>query len=285
MGAGADEILDLVGQGIPASGRRGRRARSRPTACTRAHIQRGARASPRPRPWARRRAGPSTWPASCRRARRGAASSGCARPTTRPAHRTRPTLWSASSRPPRPWRQSRPSIVVDEAYFEFTGRTVIPWRDAVSEPARGAHGLQGLRPARHPRRLGGRQHGPSSPVSSASARRAASPRSRPHLAARALCAGRTRRCARVAALARRARVARSPGSRQSAGHPYPSVTNFLLVRIGDHERPSGGPWAAAPGLVPRTFAPDSPLGGHLRLTVRSRAENERLLASIATLTG
>jgi histidinol-phosphate/aromatic aminotransferase/cobyric acid decarboxylase-like protein len=35
-------------------------------------------------------------------------------------------------------------------------------------------------------------------------------------------------------------------------------------------------------LVPRTFAPDGPLGGHLRLTVRSREENERLLAAVAT---
>ena len=61
------------------------------------------------------------------------------------------------------------------------------------------------------------------------------------------------------------------------------MTNFLLVRIGSAADAS----AAAEhllhqGLVPRTFAPDGPLGGHLRLTVRSREENERLLAAVAT---
>lgn len=63
--------------------------------------------------------------------------------------------------------------------------------------------------------------------------------------------------------------------------PYLSVTNFLLVRIGTHEEAE----AAAErlldgGIVPRTFGPANPLRGHLRLTVRSRAENERLLQVI-----
>jgi histidinol-phosphate/aromatic aminotransferase/cobyric acid decarboxylase-like protein len=69
----------------------------------------------------------------------------------------------------------------------------------------------------------------------------------------------------------------------TAGWPtYPSVTNFVLVRIGDHEAAE----AAAErllraGLVPRTFGPANPLRGHLRLTVRSRAENDRFLEVIA----
>ena len=61
--------------------------------------------------------------------------------------------------------------------------------------------------------------------------------------------------------------------------PAPSVSNFLLVRIGDHdaaERAADGLLHA--GIVPRTFGPANPLRGHLRLTVRSRPENERLLA-------
>ena len=64
-------------------------------------------------------------------------------------------------------------------------------------------------------------------------------------------------------------------------HPYPSVTNFLLLRIGDHvaaeataERLLQG------GIVTRTFGPANPLRGHLRITVRSRTENERLLEVI-----
>jgi len=56
----------------------------------------------------------------------------------------------------------------------------------------------------------------------------------------------------------------------------------VLVRIGDHAAAE----AAAEnllqhGIVPRTFGPANPLRGHLRLTVRSRAENERLLEVIA----
>src|SRR5439155_25267914 len=74
------------------------------------------------------------------------------------------------------------------------------------------------------------------------------------------------------------------GRLASAGwEPHASVTNFLLVRIGDHAAAE----AAAEhllrhGLVPRTFGPANPLRGHLRLTVRSRAENERLLEVIAS---
>ena len=53
------------------------------------------------------------------------------------------------------------------------------------------------------------------------------------------------------------------------------------MRIGDHAAAE----AAAEkllqhGIVPRTFGPANPLRGHLRLTVRSRAENERLLEVI-----
>jgi histidinol-phosphate/aromatic aminotransferase/cobyric acid decarboxylase-like protein len=57
-----------------------------------------------------------------------------------------------------------------------------------------------------------------------------------------------------------------------------------LVKIGDHdaaERAADGLLHA--GIVPRTFGPANPLRGHLRLTVRSRPENERLLQVIERL--
>jgi len=65
--------------------------------------------------------------------------------------------------------------------------------------------------------------------------------------------------------------------------PYPSVTNFLLVRFGDQ----GAAEAAEEhllrrGIVPRTFGPGHPLRGHLRFTVRDRAQDERLVAALAT---
>ena len=58
----------------------------------------------------------------------------------------------------------------------------------------------------------------------------------------------------------------------------PSVTNFVLVDLGSPE----GAAATAEGLlrhglVPRTFPAGHPLAGHLRLTVRAPEENDRLI--------
>jgi histidinol-phosphate aminotransferase len=64
-----------------------------------------------------------------------------------------------------------------------------------------------------------------------------------------------------------------------------SVTNFLLVDFGSVERSA----AAAEGLlrhglVPRTFGPAHPLADHLRLTVRDAHENDRLIEAAAAVT-
>jgi histidinol-phosphate/aromatic aminotransferase/cobyric acid decarboxylase-like protein len=71
----------------------------------------------------------------------------------------------------------------------------------------------------------------------------------------------------------------------SLGAPAsPSVTNFLLVGLGDRDRAA----AAADrllgrGLVPRTFGRAHPLADHVRFTVRSPAEDDRLLAALAEI--
>ena len=60
----------------------------------------------------------------------------------------------------------------------------------------------------------------------------------------------------------------------------PSVTNFLLVGLGSPEH--AGVVAEGllrHGLVPRTFGPGHPLADHLRLTVRDPHENDRLIAA------
>ncbi|MEX1171795.1 MAG: histidinol-phosphate transaminase [Chloroflexota bacterium] len=62
--------------------------------------------------------------------------------------------------------------------------------------------------------------------------------------------------------------------------PGPSVTNFVLVDFGSVERAA----AAAEGLlrrglVPRTFPATHPLADHLRLTVRADGEDDRLIAA------
>ena len=66
----------------------------------------------------------------------------------------------------------------------------------------------------------------------------------------------------------------------------PSITNFLLV---DFETPARAAGVAhhllRSGLVPRTFGPGHPLAGQLRLTVRSPKENDRLIEAAADLAG
>jgi histidinol-phosphate/aromatic aminotransferase/cobyric acid decarboxylase-like protein len=57
-----------------------------------------------------------------------------------------------------------------------------------------------------------------------------------------------------------------------------SVTNFVLVRFADGETAAVTAEALLRrGLVPRTFGAGHPLADSLRLTVRNRAENDRLI--------
>jgi histidinol-phosphate aminotransferase len=60
----------------------------------------------------------------------------------------------------------------------------------------------------------------------------------------------------------------------------PSVTNFLLVDFGTAERAATvAETLLSRGLVPRTFGAGHPLADHLRLTVRNPDENDRLIAA------
>ena len=64
----------------------------------------------------------------------------------------------------------------------------------------------------------------------------------------------------------------------------PSVTNFVLVDLGSVERAAAVAEALlGRGLVPRTFGPGHPLADHLRLTVRAPDENDRLIAAATDL--
>ncbi len=66
--------------------------------------------------------------------------------------------------------------------------------------------------------------------------------------------------------------------------PEPSVTNFLLIDCGTRERARAiATGLLRRGLVPRTFPADHPLADHLRLTVRSGAENDRLISALRTI--
>ncbi len=64
----------------------------------------------------------------------------------------------------------------------------------------------------------------------------------------------------------------------------PSDTNFLLADLGTPERAAGtAEGLLRRGLVPRTFPADHPLAAHLRVTVRDDVENDRLVAAAAEL--
>jgi histidinol-phosphate aminotransferase len=74
------------------------------------------------------------------------------------------------------------------------------------------------------------------------------------------------------------------GLREAGWQVGPSVTNFLLVDLGTPERAG---WVAeallSRGLVPRTFGPGHPLASHLRITVRDEAQDDRLIAAAREL--
>jgi histidinol-phosphate aminotransferase len=80
---------------------------------------------------------------------------------------------------------------------------------------------------------------------------------------------------------------RLAGDLRAVGWPVgPSVTNFLLVDFGTVERAAEvATGLLERGLVPRTFAAGHPLAHCLRLTVRDRAGNERLVAAAAAVEG
>jgi histidinol-phosphate aminotransferase len=60
----------------------------------------------------------------------------------------------------------------------------------------------------------------------------------------------------------------------------PSVTNFVLVDFGLPERAAAlADGLLRRGLVPRTFGASHPLAAYLRLTVRDPRENDRLIAA------
>jgi histidinol-phosphate/aromatic aminotransferase/cobyric acid decarboxylase-like protein len=174
-----------------------------------------------------------------------------------------------------------PLVVVDEAYFEFAGQTAIGLRArypnlVVVRTMSKAFGLAGLRVGfgvadRSVIERLERVRPPGS-VSTVSA----------HVAAQALRSP-AYALDNVALLAAE-REWLAAGLAARGWQPAPSTTNFLLVAIGDHEaaeRAADGLLHA--GIVPRTFGPANPLRGHLRLTVRSRPENERLLQVVERL--
>jgi histidinol-phosphate aminotransferase len=170
-----------------------------------------------------------------------------------------------------------PAVILDEAYAEFTGTTLLPLRAryprlVVVRTLSKAYALAGLRVgfaiARRETLAEIEPYRPPGSVSTISVTVATEALRDPAILAAnvpPVVAERQRLRAALIAL---------------GWAPGPSVTNFLLVAFGSPERAA----AAAEGLlrrglVPRTFPGGHPLADHLRLTVRSPEEDDRLIAA------
>lgn len=174
-----------------------------------------------------------------------------------------------------------PAVVVDEAYVEFSGASVVPLRQrhpnlVVVRTASKAYALAGLRVG-------------FAIASAATAARIA--RFRPPGSIATVSATVVARALREPAemeanvarvLAERPRLA--AGLAASGWAPLPSVTNFLLLDLATPGRAEAAALALMRrGLVPRTFGHGHPLAHCLRVTVRDAAGNDRLLAAAAEI--
>ena len=172
-----------------------------------------------------------------------------------------------------------PIIVVDEAYHEFHPDSVVALRDrypalVVVRTLSKAFALPGARAgfavAARPTIERLERLRPAGSISTISAALATTALRRPDLVranVREIVADRDRLAADLA---------------DAGMRPYPSVTNFLLCRVGSaDEAEDATEHLLRAGIVTRTFGPANPLRGHLRFTVRTPDENARLVAAVA----
>lgn len=180
-------------------------------------------------------------------------------------------------------RDGRPApvVVLDEAYAEFTGTSLLPLRAAypglvVVRTLSKAYALAGLRVgfaiAARPMVAAMEPYRPPGSVSTVSVTLATEALRDSSIVDRAVERVSSERERLSAAL-------------RDVGWPAgPSDTNFVLIPFDSPERAA----AAAEGLlrrglVPRTFPSSHPLADHFRLTVRSPAEDDRLIAAATEL--
>jgi histidinol-phosphate aminotransferase len=174
-----------------------------------------------------------------------------------------------------------PAVVLDEAYAEFTGRSLVGLRSRypsliVIRTASKAYAMAGLR------------------VGFAIAARPSIARMEPYRPPGSVATSSVTVVTEALlddgildANLERVRVERerlTDGLRASGWSVGPSVTNFVLVDFGSPAR--AGAVAEAllrRGLVPRTFGSRHPLAGHLRFTIRAPEEDDLLLVAAADI--
>jgi histidinol-phosphate aminotransferase len=174
-----------------------------------------------------------------------------------------------------------PVVVLDEAYAEFSGTTLLPLRErhpglVVVRTLSKVYALAGLRVgfaiARPDVIAAMAPYRPPGSVSVVSVSIAADML----LDDGAVAAGRDR--------IERERTRLQAGLRGAGWHVGESVTNFVLVDFGTAERAATvAEGLLERGLVPRTFPAGHPLAHCLRLTVRNEDQDDRLIAAAREL--
>ena len=280
VGAGADEILDLVAKAFLGPGDRA--VIPTPSYAMYRVLTEQRRASVVGVPRLGPGAGRAIDREAVRAAARGAAVVWLCNPNN-PTGRLEPddlieSLLDDLAADARTGGARAPVVVLDEAYSEFVGRSLLTLRAGyprlvVVRTVSKAYALAGLRVgfAIAPRETLARiePYRPPGSVSTVSVSIATA-----ILADRDALASNLRRVE-----LERARLA--AGLAAAGWRPEPSVTNFLLVPFASAEAAAvAAEGLLRAGLVPRTFPGDHPLANSLRLTVRDEAQDDRLLAAV-----
>ena len=179
--------------------------------------------------------------------------------------------------------RTAPIVVIDEAYAEFTGRSLVGLRAdypnlIVIRTASKAYALAGLRVGfaiAHPSLIA--RMNPFRPPGSISVVSVT-------LVTEALLDDTILEANLQRVATERDRLAAA--LRAIGWSVGPSVTNFILVDFGSAERAETvAEGLLRHGLVPRTFPDGHPLADHLRLTIRSAEENDRFIAAATDIAG
>jgi histidinol-phosphate aminotransferase len=174
-----------------------------------------------------------------------------------------------------------PTVVIDEAYAEFSDRTWLEWRHryprlVIVRTMSKAYALAGLRVGfaiTRPELVA--EIAPYRPPGSVAVPSIA-------VAAAALDDGVEMRGTVSRITAERERVTRHLAA--IGWRIDPSATNFVLAHFADAARAEAvAEGLLAAGLVPRTFPAGHPLAGCLRLTVRTPADHDRLVGVAGAL--
>ena len=273
VGAGADEILDLVAKAFLAEGSRA--VLPAPTYAMYRVLteQRGAEVVVVPR-----RPAAEGWALdvdAVRASARDAAVVWLCSPNNPTALAEPEGLIEALLRDLASDNAEPPIVVLDEAYAEFVGTTLLPLREAyprliVVRTASKAYALAGLRVGfaiAKPEVIARMNpYRPPGSVSTVSVTIVTEALLDPQILEGNLARVEHERDRLGTALV------------ESAWSVGPSVTNFLLIDFGSPERAAAtAEGLLTRGLVPRTFPAGHPLAAYLRLTVRDRHENDRLI--------